>query len=381
MKKLFFLFLCILQFQEEAITQDPAYQNFIQNRFLFNPALTGSNGAQSWKFRSKLQWNNDGGGGYKTLSLQFEETMPCSIVDLGFKMNYNEEGAGLYRTMEAGMLASAFITPPFNTLFSDHNIKVGLDFSWGLNTIDFSRLIWSDQLDPKYGVRFPTSFVPPNDGQSSVYFNPGLGFSWRAVWNKKSPKAWMTNMGLAMYRFISVQDGEVNQSVSVLGLKNTNPYRLTGFFESEWVMLYFNSKFISLRPSVLYQKQGNINYAEAGVRAGYLRDAGIGVYYHTAPGNDFGQTPWISLSTDFMVPVGKGKKMELSFTFSENVGGLQNFSGPQFEIGISYHLAKSSVCNLLGFKDDVPYDNSYKCPIMAITPGKRKIYENIWYKN
>ena len=360
--------------------QDPTYHSFAQNRSLFNPSLTGSYGAQSWKIRSKTQWNNDGGNGYKTLSLLFEETMPCSIIDIGAKVNFNEEGSGLYRTLEMGFLSSAFL--PFRlSNSSDHNFRFGADFSWGVNSINFSRLIWSDQLDPKYGNINPTAFTSPNQGRSSWFFNPGFGFSLRSLWNKKSHKAFMTNFGAAMYRFYSVNDGEINQSVSVLGLKNSNPYRLTAFAESEFVLLYSSRKYITVRPMLLYQKQGSINYLETGFRTGYLKNAGIGFYYHTAPGNDIGQTPWLTLSTDIMINVGKGKKLEMSFSYSENIGGLQNFVGPQFEIGFSYHISKSSICNLMGLDDDVPYNTEYICPIMGTTPGKHKMYENIWYKN
>ena len=379
-KKLISVFAIFMLIHFHISAQDPAYQNFAQNRFLFNPSLTGSYGAQSWKLRSKMQWNNDGGNGYKTLSLLFEETIPCSILDIGAKVNYNEEGAGLYRTLELGFLSSAFL-PLGRSKYSDHNFKLGVDFSWGFNTIDFSRLIWSDQLDPKYGNINPTTFVNPNQGRSSWYFNPGFGVSLRSLWNKKSTKAYMTNFGAALYRFYSLEDGEINQSVSVLGLKNSNPYRLSVFAEAEFVPVYFSRKYLTFRPMILYQKQGNIDYLESGFRAGYLRNAGIGLYYHTAPGNKIGQTPWMTFTTDFLISVGSGKKLELSLSYSENLGGLQNFVGPQFEIGISYHLSKSSICNLMGMEDDVPYNNEYICPIMAITPGKRKMYENIWYKN
>ncbi len=378
MRKLLLIILVVINTQLEA--QDPSYQNFAQNRFLFNPSLTGSYGAQSWMVRSKMQWNNDGGNGYKTLSLLFEETMPCSILDIGAKVNYNEEGAGLYRTLELGFLSSAFL-PIGRSKYSDHNVKLGMDFSWGYNSITFSRLIWSDQLDPKYGNIYPTSFDDPNQGRSSWYFNPGFGASLRSLWNKKSTRAYMSNFGIALYRFYTLDDGEINQSVSLLGLKNSNPYRVSLFAEAEFVPVYYSRKFLTFRPMILYQKQGSIQYTETGFRAGYLRNAGIGIYYHAAPGNKIGQTPWITLSTDFLLPAGKGKKLELILSYSENLGGLQNFSGPQFELGISYHLAKSSICNRMGMEDDVPYNSEYICPIMGITPGKRKMYENIWYKN
>ncbi len=380
MKPKFYIFVLLFFFIFGLHAQDAAYHDFAQNRNLFNPSLTGSYGAQSWKVRSKMQWNNDGGNGYKTISLLFEETMPCSIIDIGAKINYNEEGAGLYRTLELGFLTSAFI-PWSIGRSSDHNFKMGMDFSWGVNSIDFSRLIWSDQLDAKYGNIYATSFSSPNDGRSAWYFNPGFGVSLRSLWNKKSTKAVMTNFGMALYRFYSIDDGEINQSVSVLGLKGSNPYRMTAFAEAEFIPIYYARKYVSIRPMLLYQKQGDINYIETGIRFGYSRSAGIGAYFHTAPGNTLGQTPWMTFSTDFMLPVGNGKRLEMNLSYSENIGGLQNFVGPQFEIGISYHLAKSSICNLMGMEDDVPYNSEYICPIMAITPGKRKMYENIWYKN
>ena len=363
-----------------AYSQDPAYLNFSQNRFLFNPSLTGTQGAQSYKFRSKLEWNNDGGQGYKTISLLYEETVPCSVLDVGLKMNYNEEGAGRYRTMELGFLTAAFV-PVSRGPFSDHNLRIGLDFSWGINTIDFSRLVWSDQLDAKYGVIFPTSFIPPNEGRSNGYMNPGFGMSFRSLWNKKSANAVMTNMGVALYRFYSNDSGEINQSVSVLGLRSPNPYRLSAFAEMEFVPIYYDYKFLSLRPTAVYQKQGNIHYVEAGLRAGYIKEAGVGVYYHTAPGSNTAQTRWVTFTTDFMIRSGNGKKFEISLAWSENMGGLQNLVGPQFEIGISYHLSSSNLCKIMGMEDDVPYNQTYKCPIMALTPGKRKMYENIWFKN
>ncbi|MBK9043442.1 MAG: type IX secretion system membrane protein PorP/SprF [Saprospiraceae bacterium] len=163
------LTLILIFFWLRLSSQDPAYHSFTQNRFLFNPSLTGSYGAQAWKVRSKAQWNNDGGGGYKTVSLLFEETMPCSILDVGAKVNYNEEGAGIYQTLDFGFLTSAFL--PFHTgRHHDHNARIGFDFSWGVNTIDFSRLVWSDQLDPKYGNINPTSFTIKQSGQICLVF-------------------------------------------------------------------------------------------------------------------------------------------------------------------------------------------------------------------
>ena len=359
--------------------QDPSYSSFNSNRLLFNPSLVGATGAQSWKARLKTQWLRDGGSGYKTAGLLFEETMPCTILDGGIKINVNEEGQGLYRTVEAGLLSA--ITLPINSKYHDHNFKIGLDAAFGINSINYERLIWSDQLDPKEGPKLPTNFIAPNGGNSAWFFNPGFGVSLRSLWNKEKRNAVMTNFGIGMYRFWALKDKLTNQSISVLGLSNPNNLRFTFFGETEFVPISYGRKYISFRPLIFYQKQGELDYMELGFRAGYSKRAGISLYYHLSPNNELGQTKWITAGTDFQLKADERKLIELNLSFSQNIGGLQNFSGPQFEIGFTYHIRKSSICNILGLEDDVPYSNEYKCPIMAFTPGKRKMYENIWYKN
>ena len=89
----------------------------------------------------------------------------------------------------------------------------------------------------------------------------------------------------------------------------------------------------------------------------------------------------MSVTLDWLFKIKPGKAIDINLSYSENIGGLKNLVGPQIELGFSIHLAKSSICNLLGLEDDVPYNTEYKCPLMALTPGKRKMYENIWYKN
>lgn len=378
MNKFFtFFFIIYVHFLS---AQDPAYTDFDHSRMIFNPSLVGSSGAESLKFRSKFQWNNDGGDGYKTGSILFEEAMPCSIVDIGLKFNFNEEGKGVYRTIESGILTSACLPFSISPRHS-HNFKFGFDFSWGVNTIDFSRLIWSDQLDKKYGIVRHSSFVSQDGNRSAVYFNPGIGFSLKSVWNKKSSKAIVTNFGFATYRFYSFRSGEINQSVSILGLNNSNPYRLTAFVQSEFIPRIYEKKYMTVRPLVLFQKQGNLNYMEAGARLGYLKTTGIGFYFHTVPFVNSTPTSWLTIKNDYLFYLNKKRIMELNLNYSTNFGGLKNFVGPIFEIGLSFHFAKSSICNKLGKEDDVPYDSNSKCPIMSISPGKRKIYENIWYKN
>lgn len=361
--------------------QDAHLLTHNNNRLFFNPSLAGTNGAQTFKAVAKSQWYRDGGNGYKTIGLTYEETVPCSILDGAFKITANEEGKGLYRTVELGPVIAASLTQ-LSKKMHDHNIRFGADLAFGFNSIDYNRLIWSDQLDPKEDkpVR-PTSFVPPNGGRSAWYFNPGFGISWRSLWNKDRKKAIASNLGLACYRFITINDDLTNQSISVLGLRNPNELRITAMAEIEFIPYYSGRKFLSARPAIYFQKQGPIDYVEIGIKTGYSRKMQLNLFYHTTLNSSLGSTRWLTLGTDLLLTTGNGKRIELNLSMAQNIGGLQNFTGPQMEIGIAYHLARSSVCKALKLEDDVSYGNEYKCPILAQTPGKRKMYENIWYKN
>ncbi|MBK7637078.1 MAG: hypothetical protein IPJ13_24515 [Saprospiraceae bacterium] len=61
----------------------------------------------------------------------------------------------------------------------------------------------------------------------------------------------------------------------------------------------------------------------------------------------------MTFTTDFLISVGSGKKLELSLSYSENLGGLQNFVGPQFEIG-TVIICPKSICNLMEWKTTYP---------------------------
>lgn len=378
MKKTQFVFLFILIFNSTICSaQDATYNTFLQSKMLYNPSLVGSDGAQSWKIRSKAQWLGDGAG-YRSASVLFEETVPCSIIDIGGKFNFNQEGDGGFQTYEFGFLSAIYA--PFSAGESEHNFRMGADFGWGINRLDFSKLVWSDQLDPKYGVVRASGFGAEGVNYSKVYFNPGVGISLRSLINKSSSKAWLLNIGVAAYRLVSIYNVRVNQSASVLGLNKININRVNGFVSSKFVLRQARGELMVMEPFLVYQQQGEIGYIEGGARYGYLSNAGItGSFHRSTIGSN--TTAWASYTADFSFVSGRTNRSDIFFTYSHNVSGLQNFVGPQFEVGLNIHFRRSSVCKLLDKDDEIPYNSEFICPIMTISPGKRKMYEQIWFKN
>lgn len=372
-----FLFVELVFNAASAFSQDPTFISFSSNRSLYNPAMVGYSGAQSIQIKGKSQWQNDGGGGYRTLSMIFEETVPCSLLDFGGKLLLNEEGSGLYRTGEVGILSSIYL-PLKLSKSSAHNVRIGLDASWGINSINFDKLIFSDQLDPKYGPINPTGFVLPGENSSNTYATPGFGLVVRSLWNKLSSSSIASGFGVALYRFYNFSENNFNQSVSILGLNNSNGQRLTAFLDFEFSTRGGLFKNFLIKPQFFYQKQGVIDYGEIGSRFSLLRDLGLTLLYHTDFSSNTNGTKWVSANFDFVNKFRNNTAIGINLGYAMNLGGLSNLVGPQFELGVSLYLAKSSICKLLDKDDAVPY-NQLKCPFYSLSRGQSKLYENIWY--
>ena len=70
------------------------------------------------------------------------------------------EGLAQLKTTSVG-LSYAYTIP-----MESHNIHFGFEVDWIQKSVDWSKIIFSDQLDPVYGAIYPTSAIP--------LFRPGL---------------------------------------------------------------------------------------------------------------------------------------------------------------------------------------------------------------
>jgi type IX secretion system PorP/SprF family membrane protein len=333
---------------------------------LFNPAYTGIKGTSGISFKYKTQWYSSQTAAYKTSSLVYEESLPCNILDYGFKLLYDQEGDGLFTTLEAGALLVA--TPSFRQHHSNHNFRIGADISWGMHDVAYDRLIFSDQLDPQTGPGLPGKFIPPNDGRSEIYFNPGLGILYKGLFDTRSENSQILNLGIAVYNVYTFQSGLFSNSRSVLGLSPIQSVRWTAFAEYELIPYARDNQYISIKPLVYYQHQNQIQSADAGLRFGLSGILGLGLYFHFTDFEFSKHTGWINLSADFGWKINENQKLLFTLSYCNNYSGLQNFAGMIFELGVAYHFKKlTKSCG-----------SANKVNCNSFTSPKNKIYENIW---
>ncbi|MCB0635203.1 MAG: type IX secretion system membrane protein PorP/SprF, partial [Lewinella sp.] len=265
--------------------QDPFFIHFYNNESTYNPALVGYRGALSVMMKYKSQWAGLGSARFRTGNLAVEESLPCSIFDYGLNVRFDEEGAGIFRTRDFAFRFAGVV--PFDVGASRHNLRMGAGFQWSYKSIDYNRLYFSDELDPKYGLTdalgldLPTNFVPPNDGRSLWFFSPSVGLTHRILFNADNPRSPTLHYGVAVHNAFSLgKDEFTGNEESILQIGTKIARRWSAFGTLEFLPYMQRGTFFSIKPSVLYENQGGLAYWEAGAKFSLNRLLALGCYYH-----------------------------------------------------------------------------------------------------
>ena len=375
------IFLLWLSCQFTLCAQDPATFLFSQQGSLYNPALTGTNGSQAISLAYRQQWLQETDPGYHTALLSYEESLPCSILDFGINGLWDQEGAGLLTTYEITPQVSANLTIIDSR---DHqvNIRLGGGMSIGQQRIDFDKLVFSDQLDFKYGNIFPTNFIAPEENHQQGYFQPGIGFLVQMVLNKERYHAVIINAGASYHNAYAIGSKEgTGYGKSVLGLLPPASPKWAAHADFELIPGNSLKQVISIKPSFLYERQEGLRYMQLGLEFALNNVMQVGGYMHMNKWFAAStSTNWYSVNTVFKPYIGK-ERIDFYLTYSFNVSGLRNAVSPLLEIGIKKHFRNSPVCNLIGKEDEVFYSNKGRCPLYKVSAAHKKLYENVWYKN
>lgn len=132
--------------------QDPHFTQFYSSPLFLAPSFTGGILGYRTVLNYRNQWTSIPGS-YNTFSLSWDHNFIAFKSGLGFVAVRDQAGAGKLGNTKIGALYSYDFTPT-----SEWHIRPGLGFYLQQISIDFSKLIFSDQLiDP--GT--PTSVAPP----------------------------------------------------------------------------------------------------------------------------------------------------------------------------------------------------------------------------
>jgi type IX secretion system PorP/SprF family membrane protein len=380
--------LLLLAASTDLSGQDPFFVHFFNNKSYFNPALTGFRGAMTLDAKYKSQWGSSTVVSYDTYGVSYEESVPCGWMDYGLHFYSDQEGDGILTTHEFGGSLAGTIPIAYGRNTGSHNIRAGMSFFLGQKRVDFSRLVFSDQLNRKYGIYDntgalnPTAFVVPNGGESQYYLMPKVGAVYRyaaGARRNNPPRVFVSSFmaGASVHNLLDVfQGANVGHTSSLLNLDTELSLRQTYFIETEIAMPFGSANnYFSLTPLLLYQTQNRLDYLEAGAKITFSRRISAGAYYHlSTPSAEGTNTSWFNLILELGTVIGKKDKhrVDFGFAYANNFTGLQNVVGPLLEFSFSYHIRRSNFCEIMGRQNEL--GGGVLCPVSP----SGKIYEPIW---
>jgi type IX secretion system PorP/SprF family membrane protein len=306
MRKKILLLLVLIQSAFLVKAQDHMYSQFFNAPIYLNPALTGQfQGDLRVNMIYRNQWSNVGGG-LSYMSGSIDYNVPQFGGGLGLIFNRSSEGtAYLNKNNLAGVYS-------YSVGSDDFVLSFGLQAGITNRTIDFSKLVFSDQLDPRLGFipgSVTTAEKPTYDNR--FYFDSGAGINLVAG---------NLMVGSALQHLNRPDE-------SFTGVKAKLPMRATAHLSymlnlngDDNIDDYDKSYVI---PSVVVYKQSTSQTINAGFQY-KRRSINAGVWYRSS-GSDGPSAIVVSFIFDLFVNKETGEKLRLGISHDASTSRL-NYS-------------------------------------------------------
>ncbi len=353
-----------------ANAQDPVLSQFFANRSYLNPAFTGLEEGLQVSATARNQWYAaDQGYTFLTTTAEWQE--PCWNSGFGIAVTHAQEGLAPMNASSAGLMYSYVIPSGRN------NWHFGLKYTFNQKQLDWSKLTFSDQLDPVFGNIYGSAVTPGNE---SVFFHDfafGVVRRWdsKTRTNHKHQYSTRSHIGLAINHMASLFG--VGPDESFLGTGSEVPARITlhGGTIIPLEFLRGVGRQITLSPNFRFESQGpnplnpvkSLTLFSGGLYVIFLNQFTTGVLYHTrAPLAGAKHTNALTLAAGFSNQPKKQKKDSFYFGLSVdvNTSGLGIRSNNVYELNIRYAFrGLKNFCDRGQGKGRVrPKGRSLECP-------------------
>ena len=363
--------------------QDFIFSQFFNAPMHLNPAYVGMNGGLSSTISYRRQWNQIPQG-FNSLYFSVDNFEPCLPGAFGFSVARDVEGEGLLTTT-AAKLQFGFVARA-DTRKTVNNFRFGISPYWMEKRIDWDKLVFSDQLDPRFGNVNATAFDPGR--RTPVQFGGvDFGFIHRVDIKRRKGEDIQFDYGVALNNLLNIRfnTGPVE---SLQGLDTGLPLRWTAHGSVYLPFLSVGNGQINrfrLVPQFRLEGQGGLNVTTLGV-TGLYQGGTIGLFYHNAhPLAGFQNTDALIAYLGIALDLDKKQALEIGLSYDINIGGLRSTSGGVFELNMRYYIQNGGLfCGLLspgsgnkrrtgrGRKGNV------QCPPVGRSHHRR--WNNIWHR-
>jgi type IX secretion system PorP/SprF family membrane protein len=315
-KKILILWMMVMG--ATAFAQDPEFTQYYAAPLYLNPGFAGTASDHRFILNYRNQWPN----------------ISNSFITTAFSYDYNmhhlNSGVGILITDDkAGSAGLRSTTLNFQYAYKVHfNNKIvvstGLNFGGGFRNIDFSRLVFGDQLQFDTDGESPPSDDPVlRSAGQSAYFDFGAGV---LAYSKKFWLGFSSSHINRPNRSLLNGEAEIPTKITFHGGVRLPLY--TGPIKKERVA--------AIMPSFVYKSQGNFDQLDLGTYFLY-EPVVVGVWYRGIPVK---QNVRDNISQDAVVVMlgFQLQKIELIYSYDFTVSELGPISGGAHEIALKYKL-------------------------------------------
>lgn len=185
-------FLLILFLTLHAKAQDPTFTQLFNNRILVNPSFAGLDNGLRTSFSHRNLWKSVAKRNFYTNAFT-ADYQSCRFPNMGLglvAMN-DVEGDGRLRVNNVGLIYS------YKILFGRSSLSMALQGDYYSGSIDWSKLIFSDQFDPVLGIVRPSSNFDATISNAN-YFDFSTGIIFRHNWRLPGREVYW-HLGFALH--------------------------------------------------------------------------------------------------------------------------------------------------------------------------------------
>ena len=157
-------FVCTILYNTNntAYTQDPEFSQFYANPIYLNPALAGTHGCPRFNINYRNQWPSLSGT-FVTYSASYDQYINAMNGGIGVLITQDVAGKGTLNTTTASLIYSYHLT-----VTRKFSILMGAQATWNQKFLDWNKLTFGDQIDPRRGFIYQTGDVPRNVNDNNM---------------------------------------------------------------------------------------------------------------------------------------------------------------------------------------------------------------------
>ncbi|MCO6491809.1 MAG: PorP/SprF family type IX secretion system membrane protein [Phaeodactylibacter sp.] len=347
--------LTLLLVPVTGFTQDPSFSQFYANRIYLNPAFAGMEPGIGISGVARMQWARVDKG-FRTYGFSADAQLPVARLGVGLHLLRDTEGIGNLTINQAGLVLSYTIPGPKD------NIHFGMEGRLVQKSLDWSRLVFADQLDPVYGVVNASSVTPALDRVFHGDFD--FGVVWRHEGSLRMGGRSLHNvrshLGLSFHHLPYLLSRSARGNDSFLNLESRLAPRTTfhGGIIIPMTVLQGTGMDIAISPNFKFDMQGyrfmsfreNMTVGTVGLY-GLVSNFYLGLLYQNRAylPNALHTDAFILTIGGYTNPQGQGRQQQPSFFFGVsadiNSTGVGPAAGSVFEFTFRYRFLPNASAN------------------------------------